>query len=118
MPTNMLLVPGRSKQQGTTLNKGKLKADYQQVTSTVEMSQEDMQHLGFSEGDRLRLSNAIGEAIVTCTAGTGLPAGMLFIPYGPQSSQLMESDTAGSGMPLSKHLAVDVEKISSIQPVT
>ena len=40
-----------------------------------------------------------------------LPSGTLFIPYGPPSSQLMESDTAGSGMPLSKHMEVEIEKV-------
>ena len=108
----MLLVPARSSKQGTSLNKGKLKDEYLQVTSTVEMNEEDMRRLGFSEGDRLRLSNDIGAAVVTCKArkAADLPAGMIFIPYGPQSSRLMASDTAGSGMPLSKHLEVEVEK--------
>ena len=32
--------------------------------------------------------------------------------YGPNSSQLMEYDTAGSGMPLSKNIEVMVEKVT------
>ncbi len=36
---------------------------------------------------------------------------MAFIPYGPPSSQLMESDTAGSGMPISKHMEIEIEKL-------
>lgn len=113
MPEIMLLVPGRTSDQGTSLNKGKLKPEYQQVTSTVEMGPEDMARLGIQEGDRLRLSNAVGETTVTCRATKPgyLPSGMLFMAYGPNSSQLMESDTAGSGMPLSKNLAVSVEKL-------
>jgi formylmethanofuran dehydrogenase subunit D len=38
---------------------------------------------------------------------------MLFIAYGPPSSQLMASDTAGTGMPLSKHMQVLVEKVAA-----
>jgi formylmethanofuran dehydrogenase subunit D len=34
---------------------------------------------------------------------------MIFLPYGPSSSQLMASDTAGSGMPISKNFEVEVE---------
>lgn len=114
MPESMLLVPGRSSKQGTSLNKGKLKDEYQEVTSIVEMNGDDMNRLGLTDGDQLRLSNDIGEAIVTCKPtkkADDLPPGMIFIPYGPKSSQLMESDTAGSGMPLSKHLPVEVEKL-------
>lgn len=113
MPETMLLVAGRSSEQGTSLNKGKLKPEYQEVTSMVEMDPEDMARLGFKDGDRLRLSNHVGETSVVCRATKPgyLPSGMLFMAYGPASSQLMESDTAGSGMPLSKNFQVQVERI-------
>ncbi len=114
MPETMLLIPGRSSKQGTSLNKGKLGDEYRDVTSTVEINADEMVRLGFNSGDRLRLKNHIGEAVVTCVSkkATDLPEGMIFIAYGPTSSRLMESDTAGSGMPLSKHISVEVEKIS------
>ena len=113
MPETMLLIPGRSSKQGTSLNKGKLGDEYRDVTSTVEINADDMGRLGFSDGDKLRLKNHVGEAVVTCVSkkATDLPEGMIFIAYGPTSSRLMEGDTAGSGMPLSKHLPVEVEKI-------
>lgn len=109
----MLLIAGRSSEQGTSLNKGKLKPEYQEVTSQVEMDPDDMARMGLKDGDRLRLSNRVGHATVVCRATKPgyLPSGMLFIAYGPASSQLMESDTAGSGMPLSKNLEVLVERI-------
>ena len=114
MPVTMLLIPGRSSKQGTSLNKGKLGAEYRDVTSTVEINADEMARLGFGNGDKLRLKNHIGEVVVTCVSkkATDLPEGMIFIAYGPVSSRLMESDTAGSGMPLSKHISVQVEKIS------
>ncbi|MCY3751985.1 MAG: formylmethanofuran dehydrogenase [Gammaproteobacteria bacterium] len=114
MPETMLLIPGRSSKQGTSLNKGKLGDEYRDVTSTVEINADDMVRLGFNDGDKLRLKNHVGEAVVTCVSkkATDLPEGMIFIAYGPTSSRLMEGDTAGSGMPLSKHLPVEVEKIS------
>jgi len=114
MAETMILIPGRSNKQGTSLNKGKLKEEYQEVTSTVEMNQDDMKRLGIEEGDEVRLSNEIGTTVVRCKGRKpeDLPAGMLFIPYGPPSSQLMDADTAGTGMPMSKHMKVLVEKIS------
>lgn len=113
MTETMLLIAGRTSKQGTSLNKGKLKEEYQEVTSTVEMNETDMSRLGLVEGDRVRLSNHVGQATVRCVPrkASDLPSGLLFMAYGPCSSELMESDTAGSGMPLSKNLAVQVEKV-------
>jgi formylmethanofuran dehydrogenase subunit D len=106
----MILIPGRSNKQGTSLNAGKLKDEYRAVTSTVEMNADDMARLGLKDGERVRLKSEFGEAVVT-TKGrkpADLPAGVLFIAYGPPSSQLMGGDTAGSGMPLSKNIDVEV----------
>jgi len=114
MAETMILIPGRSKKQGTTLNQGKLEQAYIDTVSTVDMNQDDMERLGLKDGDRIRLSNATGTTIVSCRSckSEDLPDGTLFIPYGPPSSQLMESDTAGSGMPISKHIRVSIEKLN------
>jgi formylmethanofuran dehydrogenase subunit D len=111
----MILVPVRSSKQGTSLNEGKLKEEYIKVTSTLEMNPDDMTKLKLVDGDEVRLRNEIGETIVRCIAKKPeeLPVGTLFLPYGPPSSQLMDSDTAGCGMPLSKHMEVEIEKIVS-----
>ena len=111
----MILVPGRTSKQGTSLNKGKLKEEYLEVTSTLEMNEEDMARLELKNGDQVRLSNETGTTVVRCKGRKpeDLPKGMLFIAYGPPSSQLMASDTAGSGMPLSKHMQVKVEKVAA-----
>jgi formylmethanofuran dehydrogenase subunit D len=52
--------------------------------------------------------------IVRCKgrAAKELPSGLLFIAYGPLSSRLMASDTAGSGMPISKNIEVQVEPVT------
>ena len=110
--TKMLLIPGRSRNQGTALNAGKLGEKYLDVTSTLEMNELDMQKLGIEKGGKVRLSSSVGEVVVSCVPrkDADLPSGLLFIAYGPTSSELMSSDTAGSGMPLSKHLEVKVER--------
>ena len=111
MAETMILVPVRTNKQGTSLNAGKLKAEYQLVTSTVEIDPADMQRLGLTAGDKVRLRSPEGETVVTCQQRKGKDStvGMMFIAYGPSSSELMDGDTAGSGMPLSKHLLVEVE---------
>ena len=113
MADKMMLIPGRSSKQGTALNQGKLKDKYKEVTSTLEMNKDDMDKRGLVDGDKVRMWNEIGETIVSCIGKKpeDLSAGLLFIPYGPPSSQLMSSDTAGTGMPLSKHMMVEIEKV-------
>ena len=110
MPETMLLIAGRSSKQGTSLNVGKLKDEYRQVTSTVEMNAVDMERMGLKDGDKVRLTSPIGETVAQCKARKpeDLPSGMLFMAYGPPSSQLMAGDTAGTGMPISKNFAVEV----------
>ncbi len=111
----MTLIPGRTSKQGTSLNAGKLKPEYLKITSTVEMNEDDMRRMKLKQGDRVRLSSPEGEVIVTCEPkkASDLPSGILFIAYGPSSSELMGSDTAGSGMPLSKQIEVRVEAVAA-----
>lgn len=111
----MILIAGRSSKQGTSLSVGKLKDEYRQVTSTVEMNALDMERMGLKEGDKVRLRTAIGETVVQCKPRKpeDLPSGMLFMAYGPPSSQLMAGDTAGTGMPISKNFTVEVTPVTA-----
>ena len=78
MAEKMILIPGRTSKQGTSLNKGKLKEEYLEVTSTLEMNKDDMDKMGLVDGDEVRLKNEIGETIVRCIAKKpeDLPAGL------------------------------------------
>ena len=111
MAETMLLIAGRTSKQGTSLNAGKLKSAYREITSTVEMNADDMARLGLKTDDKVRLRTAVGEVVVRCKErkAKDLPSDLLFMAYGPPSSQLMDGDIAGSGMPLSKNLEVELE---------
>lgn len=113
MSEEFVLIPGRTAKQGTTLNEGKETAGYIEEVSTLQVSPADMQRLELADGDRVRLSTQQGEVVVPCKAARGdeLPAGVLFISYGPVSSQLMGGDTHGTGMPDSKGFEVMLEKV-------
>lgn len=88
----MILIPGRTGKQGTTLNQGRLKPDYIAVTPTLEMNRDDMQKLGLKDGDAVRLSNEKGETVARCLGKKpeDLPASALFIACGPPSSALKD----------------------------
>ncbi|OHC76459.1 MAG: hypothetical protein A3B62_00635 [Rhodospirillales bacterium RIFCSPLOWO2_01_FULL_65_14] len=111
MGETMTLIAGRTAKQGAAISAGKLKAAYQEITSTVEMNADDMARLGLKDGDEVELSTAVGKTVVTCAGRKpdDLPSGLLFLPYGPHSTCLMGGDTGGTGMPISKNLTVTVE---------
>jgi formylmethanofuran dehydrogenase subunit D len=113
MAVKMTLIGGRSSKQGTALSAGKHSAEYLQVSSTVEMNVEDMARLGLSNDSKVRLRTPIGESVLRCKGREtkDLPPGILFMAYGPLSSELMDGDTAGTGMPISKNLDVEVEAV-------
>jgi formylmethanofuran dehydrogenase subunit D len=113
MNETFILIPGRTSRQGTSLNEGKLKADYIEETNTLFMCPDDMTRLGLVNGDRVRLRSEHGMIELPCQGAKGgeLPTGLLFMPYGDRSSRLMGGDTQGTGMPDSKGFDVTVEKI-------
>ena len=109
-----ILVPGRTSKQGAGISEGKFKENYLSEINTLQVSPEDMERLELSEGDRVRLTSETGniEVAIRPSKGDELPPGMLFIAYGDLSSRLMGSDTHGTGMPTSKGLDVELEKLS------
>lgn len=111
MPSQFILIPGRTSRQGTTLNEGKSTDGYVDEITTLQMCAADMRRLGLSNGDPIRMWNDVGDVTVPVKPSKGdeLPEGMLFISYGDISSQLMGLDTHGSGMPDSKGLDVWLE---------
>jgi formylmethanofuran dehydrogenase subunit D len=115
MPETFILIPGRTSDQGCGISEGKFQEKYQTEINTLQVAPGDMQRLGLSKGDRVRLTSELGqdvEVAVTPAKKDELPEGILFIAYGDISSRLMGGDTHGSGMPTSKGLDVQLEVIS------
>ena len=116
MPELLILIPGRTARQGTGLNEGKYSADYQDEINTLLVNPTDMIKLGVKEGDSVRVWNQQGSVTVKCkSAKEECPPGLAFISYGDKSSQLMEGETHGSGMPTSKGMDVYVEKVEALK---
>jgi formylmethanofuran dehydrogenase subunit D len=113
MAETFVLIPGRTSKQGCGISEGKFTAGYQSETNLLQVAPEDMRRLGLAEGDLVRLTSETGRVEVPITAAKGdeLPPGLLFIAYGDLSSRLMGGDTHGSGMPTSKGLDVQMEKV-------
>jgi formylmethanofuran dehydrogenase subunit D len=113
MAETFTLIPGRTSRQGTSINEGKLQANYIDETTTLFVNPGDMKRLGLVNGDRVRLRSPQGQVELRCQATKEgeLPSGLLFLPYGNPSSLLMGGDTQGTGMPDSKCFDVEMEKV-------
>ena len=114
MSETFILIPGRTSDQGCGISEGKFGEKYQREINRLQMNADDMQRLGLAQGDRVRVTSEQGtvEVAVAAAKGDELPAGLLFIAYGNLSSQLMGGDTHGSGMPTSKGIDVELERLN------
>ena len=105
-----LLMPIRSNKQGVQINVGKDGDEYNAVVNTMQIHPEDMKELGVASGGTVRVRTDVGEAEFQCKEAN-VPRGLLFVPYGPPTCQLMGGETDGTGMPTSKGWDVDVEPV-------
>lgn len=106
-----ILTPIRTSKQGQQINIGKEYAEYDALVNTLTMHVDDMKELGVAAGGTVRVRTEFGEATFQCKEGK-VPRGLLFVPYGPPTCQLMGGDTDGTGMPTSKGWDVEVEAMS------
>jgi formylmethanofuran dehydrogenase subunit D len=111
MPAKRYLMnAGRTTKQGQQINVGKDSPEYLAITTTIFMNADDMKEAGILSGSNVRVRSDNGEATFTCKDGK-VPAGMIFVAYGPPTCKLMGQVTDGTGMPTSKGWEVEVEPI-------
>jgi len=104
----LTLITGRTSRQAAAMHEGKGSQAYHEQGAVLEMARDDMERLGLAEGARVRLRTAAGEAELILRVAD-LPAGLAFLPLGPQANALVGGETAGTGMPGFKGLEVEVE---------
>ena len=77
MPETFILIPGRTSEQGCGISEGKFLDKYQQQINSLQVAPGDMERLGLSAGDRVRLTSCeYGrqvEVSVTAAKGDELP---------------------------------------------
>lgn len=110
-----ILNAGRTTKQGQQINVGKDSPEYQAIVNTLHMHADDMKEEGITSGGSVRVKSETGEAVFTCKEGK-VPAGMIFVPYGPPTCRIMGQDTDGTGMPISKGWEVLVEPVDALGP--
>jgi len=106
----VLLITGRTIDQGCSKEYGKLSEEYLDNVAICEMNPEDMKNLMISDGKRVRVSTKFGSVVVKAKKSRRIRSpGKIFIPYGPWANLILASDTDATGMPLLKGVQAEVE---------
>jgi formylmethanofuran dehydrogenase subunit D len=111
-PKRFTLHSIRTSKQGQQINVGKDHAEYQAIVNLLTMNVDDMKALNIIQGGKVRIRTEIGEATFVCQEGK-VPAGMIFVPYGPPTCRLYGGETDGTGMPTTKGWEVEVVPLES-----
>ncbi len=101
---------GRTTKQGQQINISKDSPEYLALVTTLIMHADDMKEAGIESGGTVRVRSDTGEGLFQCKEGK-VPAGMIFVPYGPPTCRLMGQNTDGTGMPTSKGWEVEIEPV-------
>ncbi|MBI2825475.1 MAG: hypothetical protein HYX69_12380 [Planctomycetia bacterium] len=102
---------GRTTKQGQQINISKDSPEYLAMVTTLIMHPDDMKEAGIESGGTVRVRSDNGEGLFQCKEGK-VPAGMIFVPYGPPTCRLMGQTTDGTGMPTSKGWEVEIEPVA------
>lgn len=102
------LISGRTAYQGSYLE-AKTHKEYFDACAYCELNSGDLEKLGVSEGDKLKVATEFGDVVVYAKANDGNPDGLAFIPMGPWANAVLSPDTHGCGMPGLKGVPAEVE---------
>jgi len=111
MPTlKVSLLTGRTVEQGKWKELGKLSKKYMENVAVCEMDSNDLKILGLKEGKKVKVKTVFGSVVLKVKKSKRGPhPGIIFIPYGPWASILMNARTDSTGMPPLKGIEAIVE---------
>jgi formylmethanofuran dehydrogenase subunit D len=107
---DVIVITGRTIDQGRGKEMGKLSDVYQKDVSQVQIDPEDMKALGLRRHETVKVTTAFGSVILRAIKSIRGPhPKMIFIAYGPWASMVSDPETHGSGMPSLKGMHGTIE---------
>lgn len=107
---NVVLLTGRTIEQGVGKELGKSTKEYVESVSVCYMDPEDMKKLGIKDGANVQVSTAFGSVVFKAKKSLRAPhPGVIYIPYGPWANVVVDPETHGIGMPSFKGIPATVE---------
>ncbi len=115
------LLTGRTIDQGKGKEMGKLSKEYLESVVICQMDPNDMKFLGVKENTNVKVTTDFGSVVLKAVKSARAPhPKVVFIPYGPWASLIMNPKTHGTGMPSLKGIPAEIEpapneKVLSLQ---
>jgi len=115
------LLTGRTIDQGKGKEMGKLSKEYLESVVICQIDPNDMKTLGVKENTNIKVTTDFGSVVLKAVKSTRSPhPRVVFIPYGPWASLIMNPKTHGTGMPSLKGIPAEIEsspneKVLSLQ---
>ena len=110
MALEVILMSGRTIDQGVSLEGGKLDDPAILGTGVAYMDPEDLKALNIMTGSPVKVSTEFGEVVVRARASPDAPhKGIVFIPMGIYANAVIDPRTSNTGMPSYKNIPARVE---------
>ncbi len=104
------LLTGRTIDQGKGKEMGKLSKEYLENVVLCQMDPKDMEYLGINENSNVKVTTDFGSVVLKAVKSARAPhPKVVFIPYGPWASLIMNPNTHGTGMPSLKGIPAEIE---------
>ena len=104
------LLTGRTIDQGTGKEYGKLTKEYFESVTICQMDPKDMERLGVKENEHIKVTTNFGSVVIKAIPSIkGSHPQIAFIPFGPWANLVMDPQTHGSGMPSLKGISAEIK---------
>jgi formylmethanofuran dehydrogenase subunit D len=106
---DVIILTGRTLQQGIGLEVGKVSEEYSKSVNYAEISLDDSKTIGLIDGSPVEVSTARGKVVLHGRVSEAIPPGLIFVPYGPWINQVLGPDTNCTGTPHLKGVSAKLE---------
>lgn len=104
------LLTGRTIDQGTTKEHGKLSDAYRENVAICEVDPEDLEDLDIRENSNVKISTQYGAVVVKAKESRRAPhSGIVYMPYGLWANVVVDPQTHGTGMPSFKGIPAELQ---------
>jgi formylmethanofuran dehydrogenase subunit D len=111
---NLILLTGRTIDQGVALEGGKTTKENVRAAAICAFDTDDFKKLDTLVGTPVKIITDHGEVIVYSTLSEEGPhPGIIFIPMGPWANQVVNPDSQSCGTPTYKGMKAKVEVVKS-----
>ncbi|MFX0060225.1 MAG: molybdopterin dinucleotide binding domain-containing protein [Candidatus Heimdallarchaeota archaeon] len=111
---NLILLTGRTINQGVALEGGKTTKENVRAAAICAFDIDDFKKLDCLAGTPVKVSTDFGEVMVYSTISEEGPhPGIIFIPMGPWANQVVNPDSQSCGTPTYKGMKAKVEVVKN-----